>query len=286
MKKFFRVLLIALVLFGFEKGIRTQTDGFRFEKILSEYAPRPDWEIENAPLSFDILDQEFTFLGSGVQCYAFLSADEKTVLKVFKHHHFGLRSSQIAKLPLPGFLHRWRDRLLAKRQKRIESIFSSAILAQTTLADQTGVFHLNLNPSEGKYPTVKVRDKIGIAYEFDLSRTPFLLQRKAEAIFPYLDSHKEEARSIIDSLFTCIAKRSSLGIANSDPVVRKNFGILGGKVIEIDVGSFVESPSVQSSLFSKREIFTQTRELKEWVLKNAPEHYDHFEQQLHLAIRS
>jgi len=279
-------MIAAALFFGTEKLVRTQTDGFRLEKTESDYDYRSEWEVENDIAADEFLDKPYYFLGSGVQCYAFISEDQNTVLKIFKHYHLWPTSTILKKLPLPHFLERWQQNILKRRENRIESIFSSAIIAKNNLSEQTGVFYLNLNKAKSKYPEVVIYDKIGIRHIIDLNKTPFLLQKKADMIFPYLQKHRGETRSIIDSLFSCISARSELGIANTDPLFYRNFGILQGKVLEIDIGSFVENTYIKNPLFSKRELFYQTLELKEWVTKNAPEHYDYFEQKLMQAIRT
>src|SRR5690242_7329585 len=70
----------------------SQTRGFRLYSILSDLPNDPRWEVP--PLSdrdqkkIDaLLNQEFTFLGSGGWSFAFLGEDQKTVLKFFNHTH-------------------------------------------------------------------------------------------------------------------------------------------------------------------------------------------------------
>lgn len=286
MKKIFKIFLIALLLFGLEKGIRTQTDGFRVAKIIADFSFDSRWEISEQSLPENVLNQPYYFLGSGVQSYAFLSEDGETVLKVFKQYHLPPSSRALKQIPMPKFLKSWQNSILANRQKRIESIFSSALIAYRDLSKQTGVFYLNLNPTEKRHPKVEIYDKIGIKHVIDLDQTPFLLQRKAHLLFSYLKFHKDEIINVIDSLFDCISNRTQRGIVNSDPIVHKNFGIIDGEVIEIDIGSFVSDPQMKKPLFSKRELFLETLELKEWISKNSPEFSEYFEQKLLQAIRT
>ncbi|NGX59510.1 MAG: hypothetical protein KR126chlam3_00662 [Chlamydiae bacterium] len=285
-KKLLKLLLFGILFIGMEKLIRTQTDGFRLEKTISDFAPKEEWETSFPLPNAEIFNQPFYFLGSGVQCYAFVSADGETVLKVFKHYHLWPSSKILRKLPLPKFLQNWKNSILAKREKRIGSIFASAQIAQNQLQQQTGVFHLNLNPKKRRYPKLTIFDKIGIRYELDLSKTPFLLQKKADLIFSYLETHKEKTMEIIDSLFTCIHNRTELGISNTDPIMHRNFGIRDGEVMEIDIGSFISNPHVKNPLFAKRELFYETLELKDWISKHTPELTKYFEQKLLQAIRT
>jgi len=277
MKVWTKFFLAALLFLGMEKLIRTQTDGFRIEKTKADFPYRKEWEVEN-PSEFK--QQPYYFLGSGVQCYAFLSEDQTTVLKIFKHYHMTPSSQILAKIPLPKFLDPFRKKVLKGREKRMESIFSSNLIAFQELPQQTGVIHLNINPKEERYPKLTIYDKIGVRHTLDLNHTPFVLQRKADLIFSYLQNHKEETQEIIDSLFSCITHRCNLGIANNDPIVYRNFGIHNKKVVEIDVGSFAKNPYMKNPLPFKREVFYETLELREWIAQHVPELCDYFEQKL------
>jgi len=268
MKILFRLLLIPLIFIGLEKLTRTQTDGFRIEKTKSDYSYKEKWEVPTQNLPEQVLNQNFKFLGSGVQCYAFLGDDQETVLKVFKHYHFGLNSGALRKLP-----HSFVEKKLSKREKRIDTIFKSAILSQTTLAKQTGVFHININPTNGKYPTVTIYDKIGVQHTLDLDNTPFLLQKKADLISTYLKKHPDQTIEILDSMVLCMQNRSNQNIINSDPIIDRNYGVIEGRVVEIDIGSF--SSSIKPS---KQHLNLETRALKSWAAKNTPQHSVYLEQ--------
>jgi len=284
MKIFFKLLLAAFLFISMDRLIRTQTHGFRFEKIQSDYSFRFDWEP--SPFSLDLcsdfcnlIDQPFYFLGSGVQCYAFLSKDQTTVLKVFKHYHLGLSSKILQKLPLPKPLKNWRDHLLQKRKNRMESIFSSALLAYRELSDKTGLVYLNINPQDHRYPCVVIYDNIGIRYRLDLNKTPFLLQKKADPIFSYLNENIGNTKEIIDSFFACLSNRTKREIFNTDPRIYRNFGISNKEVIEIDIGSFTKNLSIDSS-FLRKNLLNESQEFKEWVKKNTPELSNYFDQKL------
>ncbi len=271
-KTFSKILLSFLLFIGADKLIRTQTHGFRVEKTRSDYPISPQWEVEsNNPKT--LLAQPFYFLGSGVQCYAFLGEDNTTVLKLFKHYHMGPPSKTLQTLSCPRLVRRVRDKILTKRRIRIESIFSSACIAHNNLSKETQILHLNINPKDAHYPTIKLYDNIGICHQIDLNTTPFVLQKKAEPLLPYLEKNKDKAKSILNSLLACISHRKNLGILNGDRHAERNFGVIDGKVVEIDVGSFTTSPNVKPY---------EMHQLKKWIQKNTPELSEYFEQKYHL----
>ncbi len=285
MKIFYKILLLPIFYFSLEQLIRTQTDGFRIEKTYFDTFSNVKSNLNQSNEIPGCLNQPFYFLGSGVQCYAFLSEDETTVLKVFKHYHLWPTSEILSKFPLPAPLNLWRNTSLEKRKKRLQALLTSAQIANTTLRDKTGTFYLNLTQTAGLYPEITIFDKIGIRRKLNLNKTPFLLQKKADLIFSYLETHPKKTKEIIDSLFFCLKNRADKRIANTDPVLHKNFGIVGGEVVEIDIGSFEPPTSVDNPLYFRREIFFETLEIENWIKRHRPEHLDYFQSKRLEAIQ-
>ncbi|NGX37332.1 MAG: hypothetical protein K1000chlam2_00486 [Chlamydiae bacterium] len=286
MKIFFKFLLLVALYFSAEKLIRTQTNGFRLEKIQSDFSSRPEWEIQNSKPLPDVLNQRFYFLDSGVQCYAFESEDHTTVLKVFKHYHLWPSSKILRALPLPNSLRKRCDATISKREARIDKIFQGAKIACEDLSENTAVFYVNLNPTNQTLPPVEIYDKIGVRYTFDLNTTPFLLQRKAELLLPYLDKHSDQAVEIIDAYFDCVLSRIKKGYTNEDSRINRNIGISKGQVIEIDIGALVKNSPTSTDFYQKREVFYEICQFKEWASKNRPELNDYLDQKLKQVIRA
>ncbi|MCI0382110.1 MAG: hypothetical protein L0207_03545 [Chlamydiae bacterium] len=283
MNKWAKFLLIPTLFFATEKFCRMQTAGFSTQKIYSEIPYSEKWNI--APLSKEnrefvdkCLHQKFYFLGSGVQCYAFLGEDGETVLKFFKHYHMCPNNTILAKAPLPKS---WKNQIIKERIEKMEFIFQSLKIAYEDLQSQTQTFFLHLNKTlSGAYPKITLVDKIHISHEIDLNQTSFVLQKKAnlfcsELLF-YVKNHQiEKAKSIIDHLFEIIILRSKKGIVNCDPVIIRNIGLVNEQPIELDVGSFYKNPFINSESAIKRELFYETIELKEWLLVHSPELHDY-----------
>lgn len=262
MKKFksstiFKLALFLIVFIAAEKFAKSQTKGFRLAKtqmdsIYPEAGPPPEL----------LLNQPFYFLGCGQQCYAFVGKDQKTVLKLFKHFDKGVNSALLRKLPKTE----WTSKILRKREKRLKKAFSSTLIAYRHFPEETGLLYLNLNPQNCNLPQIELYDNIGVRHSLDLKKTPFLLQKKGELIFSYLEKHPEETPAIVDSFLALIAKQIQVGVGNSDRHIARNFGVCEGRVIEIDTGSFLENGSIE-----KEDFLRLTRELNEWIEKKFPE---------------
>ena len=236
----------------------TRVGAFTPAQIISDIENDPQWET--APMENEhILKQTFYYMGSGDQSYAFLGEDGKTVLKLFKH-------------------------LDKKGKKPLEAIFKSCKIAYEELQEETGLLYLHLN----KTPTffVKIVDKLGISHYLDINATEYALQKKADnLIFPtllalYRKGDLEKVKTHIKNLFHLIENRSLKGIGDRDTALRRNFGYLAGKSINIDIGSFFHDETLKTPAKIHEEIKSKTTRLYRWLKKHAPDLVPFYEQEL------
>jgi hypothetical protein len=121
------IAIIALILIGYgkyyiQKNIR-QNDGFALRDIQSILPFNPQYPpIELTDLDQKYLDeainQNYTYLARGGQCFVFVSEDNNYVLKFFKHNK--RRPRFYTSWPLPDFLQKWIHKKNEKRQKKEE----------------------------------------------------------------------------------------------------------------------------------------------------------------------
>jgi hypothetical protein len=242
-----------------ERFCHRQTEGFRLGHIASDLPYNPSWET-SALIETQLLEQPFHFLGSGGQCYAFLSEDGTTVIKFFKHHHMRPDS--------------WIQK--EEKHKRLETLFTSCALADRALKEETGLIYTHLNPTSCFKKTLTLIDKIGVAHEIDLDHTTFVLQKRATLLYDTLleaiDQHQmQKGKEIIDSLVHLLITRCKKGIADHDPHVKRNFAWLENRVIELDVGSFYPHPFLSDPAAYKPQIAHELRKLKSWLEVRCPE---------------
>lgn len=261
------------------------------EKLFSGFSPNPDWDVSVKEPPRELLQQPFTFLGKGVQCYAFESADKTVVLKLFKHYHAWPSNSVLRELSLPSFLENKRKQTLLARYERVHAIYSSCKIAMEEMPEETGMLYLHLNPTSHLNQKLTFFDKLGIRHEINLDTTPFLLQKKGVVAFEKLsllmkEGQVEKTKQAISSLLQLIVRRCEKGIVNTDPIVRRNMGYIGETAIEIDTGSFVKNAFCKKPYEIKREVFFETLELKEWLEKHHPDLLAYFQENLDALISS
>ncbi len=164
----------------------------------------------------------FYYLGKGHQSFVFESEDKTQVLKFYRYpSHLRAFSLKFRKHP----------KELYNIQKLKDSL-ESYELAFSELREDCGLLDC---PS---IKTVTLIDKSGNKYAISLELTTYFIQKKAEKIFPLKGNRNEVLSSLID----LIRRRTEKGIVDLDPVLRKNYGIVDGKVILIDIGRLKKQP--------------------------------------------
>ncbi|NGX45671.1 MAG: hypothetical protein K940chlam2_00827 [Chlamydiae bacterium] len=253
MKRTRKWFIIALFILVLSKGIRTQTDGVSFAKTVRCMEAREEWETAS-PVAIDPM--RYTYLGSGVQFYAFLSEDGTTVLKLFKHYHIGPPTPLLKKLPFTASV-------VEAREKRMESIFKSALFSASHCRKETGVVALQINPSKKLLPILEVKDKIGVRHHVDLNRTPFVLQRHADPFFETLEtlSPSEIAKAISQLVETLKTFDSS------DHLLSTNYGFCEKVPCAIDIGSLKKRVHPAT----KRDLYFLTLQLRQWLEQRYPQ---------------
>ncbi len=270
-----KLLIFCLCFATAERICYRLTDGFWMSKVTSSLKPDPRWDVEplnpeKAQLVDRILDQPFRYLGSGGECYVFLSQDQKTVMKVFKHYR--MRANLFCKhWPLPGPVKKYVD----SHQERFERIFTSCKLAYEELRHETALIYVHLNKTQHLKKTMSLTDKLGIVHQVDLDKLEFVLQERADLLFPKLDQlirsgEEDKAKQMIDSLVHLLIARCKKGVADGDPALKRNFACLEDRVIGLDIGPYTKDPYLREERAWKREVFCETLKLRNWVKKNHP----------------
>lgn len=293
LRKFGFIIASIGAFFAVQQFCHTQTDGFRVYKITSSLPYDSKWEtralsIEEKREIDAILEQPFHYLGCGLQCYAFQSADRHYVIKVLKHHHMR-PVSWLNSISFPGPLDKVRTGIIKARARRLERNFYSYKISYEDLPKETGVLFVHLNKTKEFDRKLTLIDKIGIAHAIDLNSIEFVLQRKADLVYPTLEKRLREkdleaAKHCLDSLLDLILSRCKKGIADKDPILWRNFGFIENQAVEIDVGSFAKDPFFLKPYWYKQELFYETLEIKNWLKKHDQGLFVYFDQKIEAIL--
>jgi len=258
--------------------------GYSLAKIQSSLPPFLLWTPRGQDALFaqvsPLLDQPFYFLSSGGTSFAFLGKDGKTILKLFKHQHLTPKS-WLFYTCLPGISDALRIYKILEREKkhhhkRVPFFFTSCAIAYEELREETGILFLTLHRDPRCDKTVTLIDRLGFSLKLHLQDTEFAVQQRATPLFEHLlplihTGRMEEAKEAISSLISLLSTRCRKGIADRDPHLGLNFGFIGNRAMEYDIGSYFWDPDLSQASHVKKELFFATFELRQWLEKHSPE---------------
>ena len=229
--------------------------GFQVDKISSKLSYDETWETQPIPqdekdhLVHEVFSQTFYYLGSGNQTYAFVSSDNKYVVKFFKMHKL-LPKNWLTGFPFSLF-EKYRFDHVEKKQLYFESTFRSFKDAYEFFREESGLLFLHLNKTRDLKTSISLVGYEGKKFSIDLDSKEFIVQRKAERICDYLpdllaEGKLDRAREAVRELLELIAVRCKKGFADQDVGIRNNFGFLDGRVILIDCGNLYPRPILET----------------------------------------
>ncbi len=271
-----KCIFAAMLFIGIGRFCHKQTRGFSQLKIASDspiacQEETDSWPSQQRSELNTILDQPFSFLSSGGQCYAFLSEDGKTVIKFFKQHHIRMWN-RLNSFPLPHIFRPVIQKLLEKKTHQSPQFFDSCKIAYGDFKERSGLLYLHLHKTRCFKKKLKIIDNLRITHLIDLDSTDFALQRYAELShrkFRALikENNLDAAKQCIDSVIGLTLERYRKGIVDRDANMRTNIGFLGTHAIEIDLGSFTKQKISDSY---EEELLQRTQKFHSWLSKQNP----------------
>lgn len=286
MKRSIRYGAVALLLFLMTLVYVTiikRTKGFCYSKIHSRHSYDPRWDFgppnpEQEKLFEQITEQPFILLGSGKECYAFVSEDGEIVVKFFKQKHMKTRYL-LNYVPLSKTMKALHQETINRHRVRRQTLYQSYQIAYERLQKETGVVYLHLTKTKSLKKPIHLRTKQGKHLTLKLDDMEFMVQRRATPIFDEIISHPEQGEQIISSIVDLIKSRKKKGIGDNDINCERNLGIYHEKAFQIDVGEFYP---MRPEPVSQEELHEATLDLRFFLEKNHP----HLIRSLDKAINS
>ena len=266
----------------------SQTKGFRSYFIVSNLPNETRWETLPLPVDEQnrihaLLDQPFTYLGSGGWCYAFLGEDQKTILKFFKHEHLFL-GSILRDFSFSSLL--MKSPPWPKNTPYFQEFnFNSCALLYKEAKDRTGLLYLHLNKTKNLHKPVILIDNIGVRHTIDLDSTEFVVQKRAELLFEHIDrlakeNKINEVKKSLDDMIDCLLTLFKRGMRDLDLSLHHNYGYTEDGAITLDLSSFDKDETLMRPGNYRKELIVKTRWLSRFLNKNYPDLYIYFENRL------
>lgn len=279
-------LLAFLVIFVYFTFFR-RVQGFCYHKIHSCHGYNPRWDFgppseEQEKLLDKIAAQPFTLLGSGKECYAFVSEDEEIIVKFFKQKH--MKTEYLLNhIPLSQELRMIHNETLNRHRDKRARLYQSYQIAYERLPQETAVLYLHLTKTDYLKRTIILMTPKGEKLILKLDDLEFLVQKRVRHIFDYLTVHPEQGKAVICSILDLIVSRSKQGIGDNDINCERNLGLLDGKAVQIDIGEFFPA---FPALPSREELITATLDLKAFLEFHNPQLIPFLDQQIEARANS
>lgn len=280
-------LLFGAILVRLDKYWFKENDEFNIRHILPGLAANIQWQI--APPSKEeldqidtILNQPFTYLARGCHSFAFLSEDGRYVIKFHKY------PSHMRVLPWVNrpFAYRFNPRRIKIKEynfKKLDHHLSSYKNSYEKLQEETGVIYVHTAPTQFLNRSVFLIDKTGNRYEIPLDEVTFILQHKADLIYTTLDSLKksqdiETSKKVVSAIIDLFVRCCQKGYIDEDPILRKNYGIIDGRAIHIDIGDMVYSEEMMQKENYIPHIKEMTESLRKRIVRDYPYLLKHYQE--------
>ena len=256
-----------------------RTKGFCYSKIRSSHPYESRWDF-GAPsqsqeaLLEKIATQPFSFLGSGKECYAFVSADKNIVVKFFKQNRLKTQQT-LSRFPFFKKAQRYQASKLSSFKR--QTLFQNCQTAYEQFPEETGILYLHLTKSKNLKKTLHITLDKSKPLALNLDDMEFIVQKKANLIFDELSAFPEKGKEIISSIVHFIISLKNRGLGDHDINCRKNLGIINETPIQIDIGEIYPLTSKTSI---RQELTVATLDLKDFLEKNYPHLAYHLQKEI------
>lgn len=290
-KQYFKLILLIIwpvMLFIIGLQFCSRPSGFSTAKISSNFVFR-DALIQNPPTSAeftkieDILHQKFYYFDSGTHCYIFISEDQKYVIKFFKMRRLTPKY-WLNYLPLP-WLEKLRFEKIQRRERLRQETFESFKSAFEDFKEETGLLFVHLNKTKYLHDKATFVDKVGEEHLVSLNKVPFVLQKKAQMIVPYISDLIDQGQApraleALTSVLRLIKDRCQKGYVHKDGGVSNNYGFIDGKAVEVDIGRIIKDESIKDPINYLREVLRVSKKIEIWLQATYPELCAEFQEEV------
>lgn len=282
MKRFLQPVLLVFLVSGslvLPSALKRLTHSFhanRLRAVLPSIQSSNKFHRTSLETVRGYLSQDYYYLSRGSQAFVFVSADHRVVLKLFI---FDSTDSFCHRF-FHSFLRKSRDASFSNRmENRAIRTLEACKLADRYLPNETAIVYAHLNPGSGNLPLVHLIGPAWKRLDIQLDAVRFVLQKRADSLSEtlmqaYLQHDQNRFFYLINQFNAMLDRRIACGIANTDPTLFDNFGVIGSQPVEIDFGNYIYCSELAIINRAREEKARYTDQLLKWVEWNIPQWKD------------
>jgi hypothetical protein len=224
----------------------------------------------------EIINQPYRYLGKGSSSKAYVSADNRFVIKTFIKNRFA--SKRCKYLPIIRDLENKRKALKVKYERSFGPIYAYQYIPR----ESGMIFYQFVRPRNLFHQTIRLTEQDGSISELDLDKDEYVIQKKAVIVSQYLKNHLDQGdlnavKSGITKLLRLTKTLYDQGIVLVVLQFLDNFGFVGDEPIRIDVEHLCFDPDWKEKE-GKGHLRRQLADFRAWIANNAPaEILDYFD---------
>jgi len=276
MKRFILLAIFILICLGV--GLQYYSSQFKLSNISQALPPNQAQTPLLMPSEVkSIFDRPLSYLGEGNQAFAFVSSDEKFVVKFFKNTPLKSNSWLEIFSSVP-FIETYLKKHQQRANRKFERVFNAYEIAYAHDRQHCGLKYIHLYQSGNLKIVAQATDTFGIQHSIDLDKHAFIIQKKGEPLKSLLTRELKEGKiglvklrlqQVIEMYLDGYQK----GIFDHDHNLMVNVGFVDDCPMRIDVGKLVLDPSTTSKdvyLADLDKIIHQR--IAKWFKRHSPEH--------------
>ncbi len=283
------LFLFSLLLVRIDRVSFKQNDSFNIRYIQPGLPANAKWNIDppsekELGVIDKILDQPFHYLAKGAHSFAFLSEDGQYVIK-FHRYPSHMRIMPWANRPFAYHFNQKRIKIKEYNLKKLDYNLSNYKNSFDDLREETGLIYVHTNPTTELNRCATIVDKTGNTYQIPLDRVTFILQHRAHLLYTTLDQLKKQqdiqtSKQVVTAMLQLFVNCCQKGYIDEDPVLRKNYGIIGDRAIHIDIGDMVHREDVKKRENYIPHVKEMTESLRKRIVRDYPYLLDHYYQEI------
>jgi hypothetical protein len=258
--------------------------------LYSSLPNQPEWDLppllpEEESALDKILKQKFCYLGKGTHCYAFLSEDQKYVIK-FHRFPSHMRIFPWLTHPLSYQFSKHRKKIKDYNMKKLYYNLENYKNSYRDLKEESGLILLHINKTDSLHRRVTLVDRTKAEYQVSLDQVTFILQHKADLIYPTLDrlikeDKIDEAKKVVSNIIHLIATSNQKEYIDNDPVLHRNYGLLSDyRAIHIDIGDLIKKKGGTLRENDIPHVKEMTESLRKRLENTYPQLLEHYHQEI------
>ncbi len=220
------------------------------------------WDLEtpfavNIPKEiFEIFSDTFTYLGHGNQSIVFEDPSETHVLKIFLRQR--LKGPKIyPQISLDNLIPLHRDKRNQKKERSLRNALKAYDEVFQNHPEIAALEAAHLSKCDCGIPKVTVTDASKKTFSLDLNRLCFVIQKKANLVYPCLTALSiEERKELLKAMESFLVKKAQLGYIDRETMLHmhSNYGYVNKTPIQLDVGRLKFDPDAMNSCLEESRL--------------------------------